>query len=73
MGNGVGSALLRAALATLREDGYDQVYLWCIEGNERAERFYRRHGFTRTDERVEYRIGSGDVTDLRYVLEAHHG
>lgn len=73
MGSGLGSSLLRSAMNALLDEGYDRVYLWCIAGNDRAEAFYQRHGFRPTDERVEYRIGSGDVTDIRFVWEAHHG
>lgn len=73
MGCGVGSALLHAALDALKADGYARVYLWCIAGNHPAEAFYRRHGFRQTDERVEYRIGSGNVADIRFVLEDDHG
>ena len=73
MNHGVGSSLMHAAMDALRTDGYDRVYLWCIAGNEHAEAFYRRHGFTLTADRVDYRIGSGDVTDVRYIREEHHG
>ena len=69
MGRGIGSELLDAALRALHEDGYSRVYLWTIEGNERAERFYRRHGFVRTADSVPYRIGGQDVTDVRYIRE----
>ncbi len=73
MGCGVGSSLLQSAIDALQADGYDQVYLWCIAGNNRAEAFYQRHGFRPTDDRVKYRIGSGNVTDIRFVWEGHHG
>lgn len=69
MGHGVGSALLKDALAALREDGYNRVYLWAIADNERTLRFYSNHGFTQTNERVHYKIGSGEVTDIRLVRE----
>lgn len=67
MAHGVGAALLHTAMETLRMDGYERIYLWCISGNDRAERFYRRHGFMRTSDQVTYRIGSGNVTDVRYI------
>ena len=73
MGRGVGSSLMKTAIDALRSDGYEHIYLWCIAGNDRADAFYQRHGFIPTDDRVEYRIGSGAVTDLRYILEEHHG
>ena len=66
-GQGVGHALLTAALDALHADGYNQVYLWCIEGNAHAEQFYQQHGFTRDDGCVRYKIGSGEVTDIRFV------
>lgn len=73
MGRGVGAALLNAAMDSLRHDGYDRVYLWCIQGNDRADRFYQHHGFIATFDRVNYRIGSGDVSDIRYIWEENHG
>lgn len=38
-----GTGLAQQLLATV-DDGRD-LYLWLIDGNERAQRFYRRHGF----------------------------
>lgn len=70
MGRGVGSALLTNALDVLHADGFDRVYLWAIEGNARAERFYLHHGFRLTDKRVDYKIGSSSVTDIRFVRES---
>lgn len=70
MGKGLGGKLLTEALTTLREDGYDRVYLWAIEGNQRADSFYRKHGFVQTNDCVHYRIGSRDITDVRYTREA---
>ena len=73
MGQGVGHALLTAALDALQADGYGRVYLWCIEGNARADRFYQRHGFRRDGGRVQYRISSGEVADVRFIREDKHG
>ena len=69
MGRGIGSELLTSAVYDLQADGYHRIYLWAIEENTRALRFYSRHGFVRTGERVNYRIGGGDVTDIRLALE----
>lgn len=65
---GVGGALLQETLHLLQQDGYDRVYLWSIDGNRIADEFYRKHGFRRTGDSVPYRIGSSDVTDVRYIL-----
>ena len=64
---GLGSLLLQETLRLLREDGYERVYLWAIEGNTAADAFYRKHGFQATDERVAYQIGGEPVTDVRYA------
>ncbi len=70
MRRGLGSQLLQEVLRLLREDGYDRCYLWAIEGNSIADSFYRKHGFSRTEDRIPYRIGGQDVADVRYVFPA---
>ena len=42
-----GSALMTAALDDLRERGYSEATVWSFADNERANRFYERHGFAR--------------------------
>jgi RimJ/RimL family protein N-acetyltransferase len=46
-GRGAGNALMTAALDDLRERGYSEATVWSFADNERANRFYERHGFTR--------------------------
>lgn len=41
---GVGTALMRDALDRLRGDGWPTVTLWVMDGNERAQGFYRTFG-----------------------------
>jgi ribosomal protein S18 acetylase RimI-like enzyme len=43
-GRGVGSALMEAAYAVMRQLGIDEVMLYVLDGNERAMRFYERRG-----------------------------
>lgn len=47
---GVGTALLRAALAALAARGLDRVSLWVLDGNEKAVRFYESFSFADTGE-----------------------
>lgn len=54
--SGVGHALLTVAEDALRDAGHTSAYLWVLAGNERAARFYQRHGWaadggTKVDER----------------------
>lgn len=59
-GQGLGHALLEHAV------GDAPAYLWVAEGNDRALRFYERHGFALDGERrVDERWGG--IADLRMV------
>lgn len=69
MGRGIGGQLMNQAVTALKDDGYHRVYLWAIDGNTRAARFYCKHGFIPTQDRVHYRIGGRDMTDVRLILE----
>jgi GNAT superfamily N-acetyltransferase len=42
---GVGRVLMGAARDRLTELGFTEAVLWVLEGNQRAERFYRRDGW----------------------------
>ena len=44
-GLGIGKALMRAAMARLRDGGWVEVALWVLEGDLRAVGFYERLGF----------------------------
>lgn len=44
-GTGVARPLFDAAVARLREAGYASVYLWVLEPNARARRFYEKAGW----------------------------
>ncbi|MBZ4322413.1 GNAT family N-acetyltransferase [Streptomyces huiliensis] len=47
-GTGAADLLLDAALTWTATHGHTELRLWVTEDNPRAERFYLRHGFTRT-------------------------
>ena len=64
---GLGGALLESCLADMRREGYTRFYLWCIDGNTAADRFYVSHGFRVTGDSVRYAIGGAAVRDIRYV------
>ncbi|MCM6787547.1 GNAT family N-acetyltransferase [Nocardia sp. CDC159] len=46
-GSGVSTALMAAAVDTARRGGYAVVWLGVNQENERAQRFYGKHGFDR--------------------------
>jgi ribosomal protein S18 acetylase RimI-like enzyme len=67
-GTGVGRALMDAALQRMRELGYREATLWVLDGNERAERFYRIAGWRREDAIQEEQWGSWTIREARYRI-----
>ncbi|MFB9531068.1 GNAT family N-acetyltransferase [Nonomuraea roseola] len=43
--NGLGHALMTAAVKQLRADGHEKIGLWVAAGNAQARHFYERFGF----------------------------
>ncbi|MGN1422440.1 MAG: GNAT family N-acetyltransferase [Oscillospiraceae bacterium] len=66
-GQGCGTALLDNSVQWFNEQGFDRVYLWALETNSRARRFYERRGFSVTQDKLECDIAGITVTDIRYV------
>ena len=66
IGQGGGHQLLSAALEKLREQGYTEAFLWVLEGNERAIRFYEREGFAATEHILGDNIGGRNVNERQY-------
>ena len=64
-GRGVGRALIAAARARLVAEGYRWAVLWVLEGNARADRFYRADGWAPDGARRTETIGGLAATDLR--------
>jgi len=66
-GTGLADRLHAAAVEELRRRGGDRARLWVLAGNERARRFYERHGWRAdgTSRVVEF---PPHPTDLGYEL-----
>ncbi len=62
-GTGAGRALTDAALADLRHAGCTAAWLWVLEANTRARRFYANYGFTETADRTHSSLGN--LSELR--------
>ncbi|SEL31657.1 GNAT family N-acetyltransferase [Haloferax larsenii] len=65
---GIGRALLQAALSDLDEKGIDQINAMVLVANEPGNDFYEQFGFEHADER-ETTIGDKPYPENRYVLE----
>lgn len=64
--SGVGRALITDAVERLSAAGYEEAILWVLEGNERAERFYRAAGWSPDGALKSAEIGGKSVRELRY-------
>jgi SAM-dependent methyltransferase len=58
-GQGIGARLHDMALRAFARMGYDQAYLKVLDGNERAQGFYQRRGWQRTERRFVDTFTSG--------------
>lgn len=72
-GQGVGEFLLKAALDIAQANDHDFVWLGVWEANERAIRFYQKHGFEVYDKH-DFWLGDDLQTDLlmRLFLQKSH-
>lgn len=65
--SGYGAAVLGRAEDWLYGRGFDDVYLYVLDGNERAERFYGSQGYFPDGNTLCCELGGVIVTDNRYV------
>jgi GNAT superfamily N-acetyltransferase len=61
-GKGVANRLMEWALNAAREGGAPEIYLTVFEHNERAKRFYSRHGFREVG-RCTFTLGEREYDD----------
>ena len=67
MRKGYGSKLLEAVMNELKNQGFTEVFLWVLEENSIARRFYEKYGFQCSDDYRVDNIGGKDLRELRYV------
>ena len=68
-GSGAARRLLAAASDALRDEGFSTLVLWCLDGNDRALRFYRREGWQLDGGRQTGDLGpAGSAVELRLRL-----
>lgn len=67
MGKGLGRLLLESVISELKKLGYTDIFLWVLEENLRARRFYEQFGFSSTDDCLTQTIGGKDLREVRYT------
>ena len=71
-GSGVASVTMNWALSEIKKLGYKRTILWVLEENSRAQRFYEKCGFIKTEQILNAEFGR-PIRDFMYEidLEAH--
>ncbi len=64
---GCGGPLFEHAVQALADKGYADIYLWVLEDNVRARRFYEKHGFAPNGDAATITIADKPLCELRYV------
>ena len=49
--------------------GYSNLYLWVLEDNRSARRFYEKNGFKVNGDLMQYAIGGKPLSEIRYVCK----
>jgi GNAT superfamily N-acetyltransferase len=65
-GLGIGRALIAAAREHLRSQDFTEACLWVLDGNDRAERFYRADGWVSDGTRRVAAVDGLMVNEVRY-------
>lgn len=68
MGKGYGRQLLQAVISELENMGYDKVFLWVLEENRKARRFYERFGFIQNEHFLINSIGNRELKEVQYYM-----
>ncbi len=64
---GYGSALFSHVSNRLKENGFSKIYLWVLEENQRARKFYEAMSFQANGDSIIQNIGGKDCVEIRYV------
>ena len=68
-GAGIGHALLQESVRRCSAAGHERMFLWVLEGNTRARRFYERAGFHADGAEEPFEVDGVMVPEVRYVTQ----
>ena len=66
---GLGTELFRAAQAEMKKHGYISAYLWVLEKNIRAVKFYEKMQMRTTKEKRTIQLNGTQLTKIKYECE----
>lgn len=67
MGKGYGKKLFGGAVRELEEMGFRNIFLWVLEDNIGARRFYEKQGFVPNGKYLDDNIGGKLLREIMYV------
>ena len=70
MGKGYGKELLKFVIAELSAQGFQEIFLYVLEENNRARVLYEHCGFLKAEDVLEEKIGGKNIRENRYVLKS---
>ena len=70
-GYNVGKTLLNAAENELKKMGYGKIYLWCIDGDENAQKFFEHFGWRNIATERFVEIADKEYKYLLYQKNLH--
>lgn len=65
---GIGHQMLQYAVDDLRSRKLTNCFLWVLDENISAQKFYQKNGFVPTNDTLLCEIAGKNLTDFRYVL-----
>ncbi len=69
IGKGIGSALMEAAVAGLKKDGYIKTTLWVLDTNEKTRKFYEKMGWVEQGMQKDDPRDGFTLHEIRYVRD----
>lgn len=69
MHKGYGRMLMQAVITELEKMGYQKAYLWVLEENKNARRFYEHMGFRASGKSSADIYAGWEVREVQYVIE----
>lgn len=66
IGKGYGKKLLNTVIHELAKLGYRDIFLWALEENHRARKFYERAGFILSGNYLDENIGGKKLREIQY-------
>lgn len=67
MGRGLGKKLFETVVERLQKMGFNHIFLWVLEKNYRARKFYEKMGFTSSGEFLDDDIGGKQLREVQYL------